>query len=70
VIASMMGVGARQASWINSAIKKRSPWNTAFEVSVYVLLSISIREAHQILLDAHHIRPNPNPPLPLHLLLR
>ncbi|KAH6883645.1 ferritin-like domain-containing protein, partial [Coprinopsis sp. MPI-PUGE-AT-0042] len=44
VIASMMGVEARHASWIDSAIKKKSPWNTAFETPIsfdqtYTLLS-------------------------------
>ncbi|KAF4616825.1 hypothetical protein D9613_008237 [Agrocybe pediades] len=29
--ASILAVEARQASWINSAVRKQNPWNTAFE---------------------------------------
>ena len=31
-----MGIEARHAAWINSAVRKMNPWNTAFEVSIYI----------------------------------
>ncbi|KAJ2921297.1 hypothetical protein H1R20_g15802, partial [Candolleomyces eurysporus] len=34
VFGSMMGVEARRAAWINSAVKKQNPWNTAFETPI------------------------------------
>ncbi|KAF9555880.1 hypothetical protein CPC08DRAFT_111626 [Agrocybe pediades] len=32
--ASILAVEARQASWINSAVRKQNPWNTAFETAL------------------------------------
>ncbi|KAG6916407.1 hypothetical protein DXG01_006987 [Tephrocybe rancida] len=47
VAASIMGVEGRQAAWINSAVRKENPWNTAFETpldmnQVYTLASAYI----------------------------
>ncbi|KAF6746637.1 ferritin-like domain-containing protein [Ephemerocybe angulata] len=33
-LASIMGVEARHAAWINSAVRKQNPWNTAFETPI------------------------------------
>ncbi|KAF8068058.1 ferritin-like domain-containing protein [Lyophyllum atratum] len=59
VAASILGVEARQAAWINSAVRKSNPWNTAFETpldmnQVYTLASAFIKSC-----------PESNPPLPV-----
>lgn len=59
VAASILGVEARQAAWINSAVRKSNPWSTAFETpldmnQVYTMASTFIRSC-----------PSTNPPLPV-----
>ncbi|PPR02088.1 hypothetical protein CVT24_011222 [Panaeolus cyanescens] len=60
--ASILAVEARQAAWINSAVRHKNPWNSAFETAltpsqVYTLLSCffdfnSITEQNRALLPA------------------
>ncbi|GLB38900.1 putative ferritin-like domain containing protein [Lyophyllum shimeji] len=57
VAASILGVEARQAAWIDSAVRKASPWNTAFETpldmnQVFTMASAFIKSC-----------PSSNPPL-------
>lgn len=59
VAASILGVEARQAAWIDSAVRKSSPWNLAFETpldmnQVYTMASAFITSC-----------PSSNPPLPV-----
>ncbi|KAG5642793.1 hypothetical protein DXG03_002098 [Asterophora parasitica] len=59
VAASILGVEARQAAWINSAVRKSNGWNTAFETpldmnQVYTMASQFIKSC-----------PSSNPPLPV-----
>ncbi|KAF9041652.1 ferritin-like domain-containing protein [Panaeolus papilionaceus] len=66
--ASILAVEARQAAWINSAVRHKNPWNSAFETAltpsqVYTLLS-SFFDFNSLTEDNRALLPAGNWPAP------
>ena len=54
--ASILATEARHASWINSAVRKQNPWNTAFEVTC--LFPLHLTFDWLLFLDSSYCQPS------------